>query len=79
MASFIGNYGESYTQNQMKSLMKDNIYGLYNSDYQSYKITYGKGLNFRVFSSGNGGKYHNGFYEIDVINLWERNIPLFFL
>ncbi|WP_300921100.1 hypothetical protein [Helicobacter japonicus] len=43
------------------------IYPLYNQDYQNYKQTFNKGLNFRIFSKDKtNDKIHKGFYILKV-------------
>ncbi|BDB64021.1 hypothetical protein T36_0468 [Helicobacter cinaedi] len=45
----------------------DQIYPLYNQDYQNYKKTFNKGLNFRIFSKDKtNDKIHKGFYIVKV-------------
>ena len=45
------------------------IYPLYNQDYQDYKKTFNKGLNFKIFSKDKtNDKIHKGFYILKVSN-----------
>ncbi|WP_334095321.1 hypothetical protein [Helicobacter typhlonius] len=46
---------------------KYNLYYIINQDYQNYKKTFNKGLNFRVFSKDKTkGEIHKGFYILKV-------------
>ncbi len=52
---------------EIPALKKQQIYPLYNQDYQNYKKTFNKGLNFRVFSKDKtNDKIHKGFYILKV-------------
>ncbi|WP_236847975.1 DUF6402 family protein [Campylobacter devanensis] len=52
---------------RISKLKQDQIYPLYNQDYQNYKKTFNKGLNFRVFSKDKtNDKIHKGFYILKV-------------
>ena len=48
--------------------MTQQIYPLYNQDYQNYKQRFNKGLNFRVFSKNKTiqDKFYKGFYIVKV-------------
>ena len=52
---------------EIPTLKANQIYPLYNQDYQDYKKTFNKGLNFRVFSKDKTNeKIHKGFYILKV-------------
>ena len=53
---------------EIPTLKKQQIYPLYNQDYQDYKQRFNKGLNYRVFSKDKTikDKFYKGFYIIKV-------------
>ena len=53
---------------EIPTLKQQQIYPLYNQDYQDYKQRFDKGLNFRVFSKDKTikDKFHKGFYIVKV-------------
>ena len=53
---------------EIPTLKQQQIYPLYNQDYQDYKQRFNKGLNFRVFSKDKTikDKFHKGFYIVKV-------------
>ncbi|OCR16979.1 hypothetical protein BA919_01645 [Helicobacter pullorum] len=53
---------------EIPALKKQQIYPLYNQDYQDYKQRFDKGLNFRVFSKDKTiqDKFYKGFYIVKV-------------
>ena len=53
---------------EIPALKKQQIYPLYNQDYQDYKQRFDKGLNFRVFSKDKTmkDKFYHGFYIVKV-------------
>ncbi|WP_334083410.1 hypothetical protein [Helicobacter typhlonius] len=58
---------DKFTSYEIPILKKQQIYPLYNQDYQKYKKTFNKGLNFRVFSKDKTkGEIHKGFYILKV-------------
>ena len=71
-----GSWGFSMVENgwdnkisnaEIPILKKQQIYPIYNQDYQNYKKTFNKGLNFRVFSKDKtNDKIHKGFYILKV-------------
>lgn len=56
-----------YFLDRIKS-MTQQIYPLYNQDYQDYKQRFNKGLNYRVFSKDKTmkDKFYKGFYIVKV-------------
>ena len=48
--------------------LKQQIYPLYNQDYQDYKQRFDKGLNLRVFSKDKTikDKFYKGFYIVKM-------------
>ncbi|MCI2236770.1 hypothetical protein MKD52_08015 [Helicobacter sp. CaF467b] len=58
---------DKFISYEIPTLKQDQTYPLYNQDYQDYKRTFNKGLNFRVFSKGERkDKIHRGFYVVKV-------------
>ena len=54
---------------KINKLKQKQIYPLYNQDYQNYKKTFNKGLNFKIFSKDKtNDKIHKGFYIVKVPN-----------
>ena len=53
---------------EIPALKKQQIYPLYNQDYQDYKQRFNKGLNYRVFSKDKTikDKFYKGFYIVKV-------------
>lgn len=53
---------------EIPALKQQQIYPLYNQDYQDYKQRFNKGLNFRVFSKDKTikDKFYKGFYIVKV-------------
>ena len=53
---------------EIPALKTQQIYPLYNQDYQDYKQRFNKGLNYRVFSKDKTikDKFYKGFYIVKV-------------
>ena len=67
--SMMKNGGDNKIEiHEIPALKKQQIYPLYNQDYQDYKQRFNKGLNYRVFSKDKTikDKFYKGFYIVKV-------------